>query len=285
MINTYRVITLSIMQVLFVACTTVAQESSPSKESYSIFNRTPDSKMRDFATDRPDKTESAYTLDAGHFMHETDLFNYSHNQDNGVRTDSFFMFAPNLKVGLTNNTDLQLVYQPYVYNRERDVSSKRRVTTNGSGDLVIRLKTNMWGNDGGDSAGAIMPYVKAPTARSELGNGAVEGGIIMPFAFDLGDDVGMGLMTQVDVLRNDSDSDYYSNFVNSATIGTPLIGELSGYAEVWSSVSSETDAEVTLDFGTTYMINENTQFDMGLNVGATPAADDLNPFVGISQRF
>ncbi|MEO8821382.1 MAG: hypothetical protein ABI267_05890 [Ginsengibacter sp.] len=43
-----------------------------SKSGYTIFNPTPKKLMRDFETDRPDVTESAYTVDAGHFQLETD---------------------------------------------------------------------------------------------------------------------------------------------------------------------------------------------------------------------
>ena len=32
--------------------------------------------MREMSTDRPDKTESPYTVDAGHFQIEWDLFNF-----------------------------------------------------------------------------------------------------------------------------------------------------------------------------------------------------------------
>jgi hypothetical protein len=270
---------------LLLSVTIVNADDTLNQESYSVFNPTPAGKMRDFATDRPDKTESAYSLDAGHLMHETDLLNYAYNQDDGVRTDSFFIMAPNAKIGLTNSTDLQIVWQPYTQNRERIIESKKTTTNRGSSDLVVRLKTNMWGNDQGDSAGAIMPYIKIPTAKTGVGNGAVEGGIIIPFAHALGDKTGLGFMTQFDFLRNETDSDYYAQYINSITIGTNLIGNLSAYSEVWTATSSETNTEVTLDFGTTYAINENTQLDMGINIGATAAADDFNPFIGLSQRF
>ena len=206
----------------------ISNNPSFDKSSYSIFNKTPKNLMRDFATDRPDKTESAYTLDAGHIMHETDIINYTYNQDDGVRTDSFFIFAPNFKIGLTNNTDIQFVYQPYIYEKEKVITSKRSHTKDGSGDLVIRLKTSLWGNDNGDTAMAIMPYVKAPIGKRELGNDSVEGGLIAPLAISITENTGIGLMTQVDFLRNDTDTDYYAQFVNTATVSTSLIGELSG---------------------------------------------------------
>ena len=44
------------------------------------------------------------------------------------------------------------------------------------------LKINLWGNDGGDTAAAVIPYVKAPSAPIGIGNGAMEGGLIRPVA-------------------------------------------------------------------------------------------------------
>jgi len=50
-----------------------ASDPAPDKSSFHFFNPTPRSLMRELSTDRPDKTESAYTVDAGHFQIESDL--------------------------------------------------------------------------------------------------------------------------------------------------------------------------------------------------------------------
>ena len=72
----------------------------------------------------------------------------------------------------------------YVRERTR-VSPGPATTTDGFGDITTRLKVNLWGNDGGRTALAIMPFLKVPTASDGLGNDVVEGGIIVPFAFEL----------------------------------------------------------------------------------------------------
>jgi hypothetical protein len=46
------------------------------KWQYNLFNPTPRALMREMSTDRPDKTESAYTVD-GHFQFEADLVSFS----------------------------------------------------------------------------------------------------------------------------------------------------------------------------------------------------------------
>src|SRR5207247_8308607 len=52
-------------------------EADPSagldKRHYTLFNPTPRELMREMNTDRPDKTESPYTVDAGHFQVEADV--------------------------------------------------------------------------------------------------------------------------------------------------------------------------------------------------------------------
>lgn len=41
----------------------------------------------------------------------------------------------------------------------------------------------------------------------------------------------------------------------------------------------------TFDFGFTYEVSRHIQLDAGMNVGLTDAADDLNPFIGLSLRY
>jgi hypothetical protein len=45
------------------------------------------------------------------------------------------------------------------------------------GDLFLRTKVNLWGNDRGKGAFALIPFVKAPTTPQGIGNGATEGGL------------------------------------------------------------------------------------------------------------
>lgn len=255
--------------------------SAYAEESYNLFNPTPKDKMREFITDRPDKTEAAYTVDAGHFQHETDLLNYVQDSRDGATSSTLLVAAPNLKVGLTHSTDLQVVAQSFLYDQSSNPKEKR----SGYGDTVIRLKQNIWGNDGGDTALALMPYIKLPTNRKDLGNDKVEGGLIIPFALNFFEDYGIGGMTQIDYLRKDDDSGNYFQFVNSLTVGTDITESLGGYSEVWSATSYESGFQVTVDFGLTYSICENSIIDAGVNIGTTNSADDINPFLGLSQRF
>ena len=120
-----------------------------------------------------------------------------------------------------------------------------------------------------------------------LGNDSVEGGAIFPFATELPAGWRMGLMTQIDLIRDASGSGYHAEFVNSVTFGHAIVGDLAGYAEFFSAVSSEAGADWTgtVDVGLTYGLTSEIQLDGGVSVGVTRAADDLSTFMGISWRF
>ncbi|MSU44021.1 MAG: transporter [Pedosphaera sp.] len=260
------------------------------KSQYSIFKPTPEALMREMSTDRPDKTESAYTVDAGHFQIEMDLVTHTrdrHNTDRDGKVVRSWGIAPmNLKAGLCNNVDFQLVLSTYEIERTADptdgVSKKR-----GLGDITTRLKWNVWGNDGGQTALALMPYLKFPTNQDKLGNRSVEGGLIVPLAVELPAGWSMSPMTQLDIVRDENSRGYHPEFVNTITFGHDIIGNLAGYAEFFSSVSTEAGSKWvgTVDLGLTYAFTKNIQLDAGINIGVTRAADDLNPFLGLSWRF
>jgi len=283
---------IALLAALAAGASAGAAESPPADKSrFTLFHPTPRELMREMSTDRPDKTESAYTVDAGHFQMEMDLVSYlydRYNSDHANRRVEAFAVAPvNLKVGLLNQVDFQLILQTWNHVRTRDRDAGTTTAQQGFGDTLMRLKWNLWGNDGGDTALALMPYLKLPTSQDDLGNDSVEGGFIVPLAISLPGGWGMGLMTQVDIVRDGDDSGYHSEFVNTITLSHAIVGDLGGYVEFFSAVSTERGAGWvgTVDLGLTYALTEDIQLDAGINIGVTRAADDLNPFVGLSWRF
>jgi hypothetical protein len=267
-----------------IMMTSASPSFATDKRVYAISNPTPDSSLREMSTDRPDKTESAYTVDAGRFQIETDLVAYTHDKEAGSTTRAIDVLPINLKVGLTHDTDLQVVYG--AFSSTRTSGNGATETESGFGDVAIRLKHNLWGNDGGRTAFALMPFVKIPANTLASLNDDVEGGLIAPLAIDLGHGVGLGLMTEIDILKSDMGG-YDPSFVNSATVSFELTERMGVYVEAFveRSTASGADTVVTIDGGVTFAVTENLQLDAGANVGVTDAADDLNVFVGLSQRY
>lgn len=258
--------------------------SAPEKSRYSIFHPTPAAEMREMSTDRPDQTESAFTVDAGHVQIEMDLINWTRDRSGGITTETLAIAPINFKIGLTNNIDVQFVYDSYAEERVR--GGGERSHTSGWGDLTTRVKINLWGNDGGKTALALMPFVKIPVASGGMGNGEVEGGLIVPLAVSLSERAGLGLMTELDILADDEGGGHHLEWVNSATVSFDFTDKFGAYAELFTVVRGDGAPWVAqFDAGLTYGLTENLQLDCGCNFGLTRSAPDYQPFVGVSVRF
>lgn len=259
------------------------------KSGYNLMNPTPRALLREMSTDRPDKTESPYTVDAGRFQVEMDFVTYAADTDDdaNVRVESVNVAPINLKLGLTNSTDLQVIFDSYVRQTVTDRATGARDRIDGFGDVTVRLKRNLWGNDGGATALALMPFVKLPTNSNRLGNDVVEFGIIVPLAIGVSDRVGIGLMTEVDFLEGADGEGLSPTFVNSATVSVGLADRIGIYTELFAEkgIGGDADWVVTFDAGLTYAVSGDIQLDAGVNLGVTDAADDVNLFIGLSRRF
>jgi Putative MetA-pathway of phenol degradation len=274
--------------VLFAASSipVALAEENADKSGYSLFRPVPDGLLRELTTDRPDKTESPITVDAGHFQWEMDFATYTFDRTKHETTKAWAVAPTNFKLGILNNVDLQVVVETYNTQtaENRDTGRKQRVS--GFGDVTLRCKTNFWGNDSGFSAFGIMPFVKFPTAADGIGNGAVEGGVILPLLLRLPADWDIGTELAAGHLRNEAGGGYHQEIIQSVTVGHD-IGKWSGYVEIFSDVSNEPHAGwvATFDCGVSYRLTRNVQLDTGVNIGLTKAADDVNPFVGLSVRY
>jgi hypothetical protein len=70
---------------------------------------------RAYNTDRPSKTDSPFTVDAGVFQIESDVLNWTLDEENHTRTRTWIVASPaNFKLGLTNWMDLQIFPQFFV---------------------------------------------------------------------------------------------------------------------------------------------------------------------------
>lgn len=268
-----------------------AAEPTSDKNSYHVFNPTPRELMRELSTDRPDQTESAYTVDAGHFQVELDFVNATFDRDysdgGSVRTEEWSIAPLNLKVGLLNNVDIQFVLDTHVDSRVEDRVAGTVDETSAFGDAQTRLKINLWGNDGGQTALAIMPFVKWPLPKSSLRNGKTEGGVIIPLAVALPRNWGMGLMTEFDFVRNAANDGHDTEFLNSITFSHDIVGDLGGYVEFVGVTGSAPGFKWVgqADAGITYGVTGDIQLDLGCNFGVTESAPDFNPFIGLSWRY
>jgi hypothetical protein len=262
-------------------------KAKPDKNQYWLLNPVPTDQMRSFNTDRPTKSNVPYTVDAGHFQYETDLVNFTHQVTGSVHTNTIFVPNPTFKVGVTNNADLE-VNVPIAGVQTFSSSPGPSSTIWGIGDTFVRAKVNLWGNDGGSSAAALIPYVKAPSAPLGIGNGAEEEGLIAPVAFSLPNNFTLLLVPEIDALKDSADDGRHTNFIFDVNLSREVIKNVTAYVEFWADYNDDPvikATELSFDTALAWTIFSNVQLDVGANFGLNSVTPAIQIYAGLSQRF
>ena len=267
-----------------------ADDTTPSQTAYSVFNPTPAASLRTFSPDRPTKATGPYTIDAGHFEVESDLGNYSFTSGGRRSTQLFEALDPTVKLGINSFVDLELTTPGLLTDRTSSAVTGRTLSRDtGTGDPTLKAKINVFGDDGGTAAFALVPYLTVPGGDRHFGVGQVQGGLLVPLNLSLPQGFGTTLMTEFDALANVNTPGTHANFVNILDVShaVPGIETLTATAELYSSVSAEahTDDVYTFDVALAYLASPNTQLDVGANLGLNRGAPDYQVYSGIAHRF
>jgi hypothetical protein len=239
--------------------------------------------LRDLAADRPDATESPVTVEKGSWQIESSLWSYATDKEAGLRAESWVWGETNLKLGLTDRSDLQLVLQPWVHSTEKIGGVK--TTAEGFGDVQLRLKVNLWGNDGETTTGlALLPYVQIPSG-TDVSVDEWEGGFFVPFGMDLGGRWGLGLQAGLERLWEDEGSDHQWVFSHTAVLGCDLGCGWGAFVEYIGEVGEVGDYEISGSAGVTLATSGNLQWDLATTFGITDGAEDFGLFQGVTFRF
>ncbi len=257
---------------------------APDKSQYTLFNPTPVDLRRAYNTDRPSKTDSPFTIDAGVFQIESDVWNWTLDYEKGVRTRTWIIGNTNFKLGLTNWMDLQVFPQFYVNTRTSGPAFGRPVNHDGFGDTTVRLKINLLGNDGGKLVIGLLSSLKMPTNTGDTANHVWEPGFGLPVNYSLPWGFTLFAQTRIDILDKPRSSKMHVQWQNPIGLSRTIVGNLSGYLEFYDAVGSGPWVG-TLDTGLIYQVTPNFSVDVDSFFGLTESAPDYNVFVGFGHRF
>ena len=261
---------------------------TPDKSQYTLFNPTPVDLRRPYNTDRPSKTDSPFTIDAGVFQIESDVWNWTLDEpdtkhgDERIRT--WIVGNTNFKLGLTNWMDLQVFPQFYVNKRTSGPGFGKPLEQDGFGDTTERLKINLLGNDGGKLVIGFLSSLKIPTNTGDTGNHVWEPGFELPVSYSLPWGFTLFAQTRIDVLDKSRSSNMQVQWQNPIGLSRTIVGNLSGYVEFYDAVSSGPWVG-TLDTGLIYQVTPNFSTDVNSFFGLTRSAPDYNVFTGFGYRF
>ncbi len=263
--------------------------ATPDKDMYNLFDPTPDTLLRSFCTDRPTKSSLPCTVDAGHFQYEADAFNWTHFSSGNTVQNTYLFSNPTFKLGLTNRSDIELNIAPYEEITTRNTITHTTTHDYGVGDAYVRYKYNLLGDDSGNLAITLYPYVKVPTAAPGVGNKAFEEGLIVPVSYSLPKGFLLVVDPEVDSFKDTESNSYHANYQGLINIShTVFTDSITAEAELWGDANKDPADAVTqtsFDMAMVWLARPNLQFDTGVNIGLNRATPDLQGYVGISQRF
>jgi hypothetical protein len=234
--------------------------------------------------DRPGRGAAPCTLEEGRVQLELGLFDDSTQHRSGVTADTDNVGSLLAKWGVSDRMDVEAGLA--LYQRQRIEDASGATTRHGIGDLFLHAKYNPLTGDG-PFALVLAPFLKLPTASGGLSNGAVEGGLVLPMAYELGGNWSLAMTPEADVQRNASSGGYHANLVNVVGLNKSF-GPVTLGAELWSGQSLDpagTVSQYSFDLDAAWLVDKDTQFDGGVNIGLNRATPDLEFYFGISRRF
>ncbi|MGD9689942.1 MAG: transporter [Phycisphaerales bacterium] len=268
-------------------------DAAADKRAFTLFNPTPRELMRPMSADRPDATESPVTVDAGHVQLEMSFIDAGFDTRTGrAEKTRAVQIAPfNLKIGLLDTIDLQVVLTPSARERIEDRGTDSVMTSLGTGDLTLRLKHNLWGNDPDPAtdpgapvtALGVMPFITFPTGADEFSAGGVEGGIIVPFSIVLPGGLELGLMGEVDFVR-DADERPVEWF-HTVVLGGEVVEGVRLFVEYAGRASTRATYLAAVNTGAVLTLSGDLSLDVGVRLGVSEQAEDIGLFVGMSLRY
>jgi Putative MetA-pathway of phenol degradation len=236
---------------------------------------------RPLSTDRPDRTESPYSVPKGWLQVESDILTQGQFNISGETITGTSVMAFNAKYGIARNLDVQLLFAPWVRLRTEHTGIPDDESS-GTGPAGLRLKYNLAGNDTPGPAMALLPFAYVPT-RGDAIFDAVTWGMVAPVSIDLGGDRAMSAMAGALRLNNED-----TWVIGSVSLGTPIVGDFAGFLEIYvarAGFSDDALDDTTFDAGITFAPNPDWQFDTGVYYGITSTTEDWRVFVGASARF
>ncbi|MFC7345316.1 transporter [Chryseobacterium zhengzhouense] len=280
--NNHHYNLLMICNVLLISSFCYSQKKQEHK--YSLFNPVPRELMREMETDRPDVTESPYTVDAGHFQYETDIIGLTREKSDFKNTKTLLINQANLKIGLTGSTAIQIGFETYGWQKEKDLNTGITESKHGVGDLNIRIKQNIIGNNKGNFALAILPYVKIPTSQYE-DDDLVEGGLIVPMIYKFSGEWKLGFQVEVDRLKDTDEHAMHTELLQTLTISHPLSKNIEGIAETYYTYDFKAHEIYNFINAAVQMeVAKNFKIDAGLNYGIQHHAEK-HYFLGASYMY
>ena len=236
--------------------------------------------------DRPSKSTGPCTVPAGHWQTETGLIDWSTDKSGEVQTDTIAWGNTAIKYGVSDKADVELWLTPLVSQSDHGAGVHEHHSS--FGDMLVRLKYALT-PDNAPVQVALDPFVKIPAANHQIGNGKVEGGLLVPIQVPVGKTpLTIALDPELDLNADADGNGRHLATQQVVNLGIQASDKVNLSTEIWAMWDWDpagTGKQVSWDVSAAYLPTKNLQLDAGANFGLNSQTPDVELYTGVSMRF
>jgi hypothetical protein len=222
----------------------------------------------------------------GRWQIETGLGDWTRDRSDGVTTDTTVWGNTAIKYGVSNNADVELWVTPLEAVGIHGAGLSEHHSS--FGDMLVRVKYELT-PDNAPVQVALDPFVKIPAANHRLGNGKVEGGLLMPIQIPIGKSpFTLALDPELDLLADANGRGHHFATQQVLNLGVAMSDKVSVSTELWAMRDwdpSGTGKQASWDVAAAYQPTKNLQLDAGANFGLNSQTPGVELYTGVSVRF
>lgn len=231
-------------------------------------------------TDRPDATESPYTVGKGNFQIETGASFIDNSTDKLDQTETIYNTAL-LRYGLSQNFEIRVGWD-YI-NAQTKRNQLELFNDTGFNPLLVGAKIEITDENGWIPQIGLLGHLRLPfTAVSAFK--PENTGMEFLFSFDhtLSDKAGLGYNLGARI-----GDDRSLEYTYTIAYGHSLTEKIGVYGELYGSFPEDNKAAHLWNAGFTYLVNNNLQLDATLGTGFTSSATNQQLLIsaGVSYRI
>lgn len=221
-------------------------------------------------TDRPDQTETPYTVPAKHFQMETGVSFEQTDPEIQSYTDPTILF----KYGLNDHFELGLITE--------FATLKARETTSGLTPITLRFKEKITDEKGLLPITSFIGYLTVPNWASKEFKSTY---LAPAFRFTMQHTLSQKFSIGYNLGAEWNGETPEPAFIYTLTTGYSISEKIGAYAEVYGFAPQKSKPDHRFDCGLNYLVKENMLLDLSGGVGITKNAPDYYVALGFSFRL
>lgn len=272
-------------KTLFIWCCKKKDDEPQSGDGKGEEGNDEDKQEEDvICTDRPNFTESPFTVGRGRIQFEVGFTRASDRSD-AARHEADSYPELLLRAGLVAEwLELRVGLN---YSRATDGDTDGTSTARGFNDTYVALKIALTEQEGWLPHTAILPQATLPTGSETMTEKIIKPGVNFLYTWDLNDDIAFCGSTQGNRAQNE-DAVMYIELAQSFSLECSLTDDFALFGE-WFAFIPTSDVDVDMqhyiDTGVMYLVNDVFQLDARIGIGLNEAADDSFWGIGASYKY